>query len=93
METDILKRKTARRELQFIAGRGDGPQGTFLRGLLHYENKCAPYCRLSPARQMAPESSERNLEKIIRTADVMQVTGLSKTTIWRRCEAATFLCP
>ena len=49
--------------------------------------------RLSPARQMAPESSERNLEKIIRTPEVMEVTGLSKTTIWRRVRSGDFPVP
>ena len=49
--------------------------------------------RLSPARQMAPESSERNLEKIIRTPEVLEVTGLSKATIWRRVRSGDFPVP
>ena len=33
------------------------------------------------------------LDKIIRTPEVMEVTGLSKTTIWRRVRGGDFLAP
>ena len=42
---------------------------------------------------MAPATRRIQLERIMRVPEVVQVTGLSKTTIWRRVKNGDFPAP
>ena len=42
---------------------------------------------------MAPATRRIRLERIMRVPEVVQVTGLSKTTIWRRVKNGDFPAP
>ena len=44
-------------------------------------------------RRMAPATRRIQLERIMRISEVIQVTGLSKTTIWRRVKDEDFPAP